>query len=389
MHYYLHIPFCRQKCPYCKFALTPVFDEFKKKRYIGYLKRELGEYFSTRSCHVEIWDILPWMNKQDLSLRSKWQKPRTIYFWWGTPSVLSLDEVRGILDCFRITEDSNTRTFEHSLPEITFECNPEDITSEYATGLFQLWINRISLGIQSLSDTTLKAIHRSDRKSIFYALDEISSALCTMSMHSQLSLNTDFILWLPHTKPGETLEDIRTLHELFPFITHTSVYMLEDGLYPADWKEYSITEKEMEKEYSAICTYFDSLWWHHYEISSWAKPGYECQHNRWYWDHTDTRGFGLSATSYVGGKRWTNSDSFAGYYRWDIIGTEVLTEDEKNLEKLIHDLRTFRLESRIAPSEILEKLRSEGLIEIKEQKIILTPTWIFRENAILSELISS
>lgn len=417
MHYYLHIPFCRQKCPYCKFALTPIFDDVKKRRYLGYLKKEIREYFLS-SCRdllqSQVWEkniqnlLSEW--KRDfptpLPLRSKWHTPKTIYFWWWTPSVLSLDEVREILECFRITEDSNTPTLQHSLPEMSFECNPEDITSEYVSWLLDLGMNRLSIGVQSLNDETLKTIHRSDRESIFHALEWVKSSLSSFwtkwrihvpnildpSLSSgwqerKISLNIDFILGLPHARIWETLENIRELHERFPCVTHTSVYMLEDGLYPQDWKKYSISEAQMEEEYAQICKYFDSLGWHHYEISSWAKPGYECHHNMWYWDHTDTRGFGLSATSYVWWRRWTNSDLFAGYYRWDIIDTEILTEDEKNLENMIHELRTFRLSDSHFPDGILDELEWWWLIERKNHTILLTPAWIFRENTILSRFI--
>ena len=91
--------------------------------------------------------------------------------------------------------------------------------------------------------------------------------------------------------------------------------MLEEGMYPKDWKKNSINEIEIEQEYAAICQYFESLRWNHYEISNWAKPEYESVHNRGYWNHTNYRGFGLSATSYEDGKRWENSTSFSHYYR--------------------------------------------------------------------------
>ena len=105
--------------------------------------------------------------------------------------MLSLSEVEEILGCFRDREKV----------EISFECNPEDITSEYVSGLFQLGITRLSIGIQSLNDDTLKAIHRSDRASISHALDAIDTTLCTLTLHSALSINIDFILGLPYSRP--------------------------------------------------------------------------------------------------------------------------------------------------------------------------------------------
>lgn len=402
MNYYLHIPFCRQKCPYCKFALTPIFTELKKRRYIEYLRKEIREYFLKQNPPASSVGIPP--SQGGIG---------TIYFWWGTPSILTLDEVGSILECFPRAhssipsfKDSNIPTFQHPSPEITFECNPEDITSEYVVWLLEHWINRISLWVQSLGNQTLKAIHRSDRESIFFALENIDTALLSFSERESLSekhrslaiakddkivswisLNIDFILGLPYSKPWETLANIRELHELFPNITHTSVYMLEAGHYPKEWKKYSINENEMQEEYKSICTYFESIGWHHYEISNWSKPGYESMHNQGYWNHTNTRAFGLSGTSYLDGRRWTNASSFSGYYAEKIEDDEVLSDEANRLEKIIYGIRTFSLSTRGLSPNILRELEEKGDIQIIDQKIILTPAWIFRENTIIGMLI--
>ncbi len=419
MNYYLHIPFCRQKCPYCKFALTPIFTELKKRRYIEYLKKEIREYF-----------LSSWVNTKDLSWRPADlstspeysgsarddKKVNTIYFWWGTPSILTLDEVRSILECFPAPSP-----WWEGWGEVTYECNPEDITSEYVAWILALGTNRLSIGIQSLNDQTLKAIHRSNRESILRALETIKIVIArshSVSVNDdvaiqvsekrstgllrasqwprikpsniptyQQSLNIDLILGLPFSRPWETLANIRELHEAFPHITHTSVYMLEDGHYPKDWKWESITEEEMQEDYRTICEYFDSIGWHHYEISNWSKPGYESVHNRWYWDHTNTRAFGLSGTSYVDGRRWTNASSFSGYYAGKNESEEILNGQEIHLEKIIHWLRTFSLDEAWFTRDILNTLKKNGDIHIIDGKIILTPAWIFRENFILGELV--
>ena len=380
MNFYIHIPFCRQKCPYCKFALTPIFDEAKKRRYIAHLKHEIQEYFEiSRSRNID-----------------------TIYFGWGTPSVLRLEEVADILSSFEKSGDT----------EISFECNPEDITPEYVTWLLHLGINRLSIWVQSLNDETLRVIHRSDRESILSGLDAIWSVIATnasisvtsdvaIQVHetlncfvprndeNRISINIDFILGLPFSKSGETLKNIRELHTKFPYITHTSVYMLEDGLYPKEWQSDSIDEREIEEEYADIVGYLTSPDWHHYEISNWAKPWYECRHNMWYWDHTNSRGFGLSSTSYIEGKRWEDSHSFSWYYKWERASEEVLTEAEKRLEHIIFAIRTFSLEASLFPLSRIQELEREGSITLHDGKIHLTPTWIFRENTIISRLIEA
>jgi coproporphyrinogen III oxidase-like Fe-S oxidoreductase len=136
----------------------------------------------------------------------------------------------------------------------------------------------------------LKEIHRSDRNTIFGALESIGSALFLSSRgkrdlpqgadssyrqnykRDSISLNIDFILGLPFVKPGETLAGIQELHARFPYITHTSVYMLEDEKYPKHWRANSITEDEMQSEFLAIVDYLESIGWHHYELSNWARP---------------------------------------------------------------------------------------------------------------------
>ena len=360
-HFYIHIPFCKQKCPYCKFALTPVFDEFKKKRYIEYLKKEIKEYFQ-------------WWKKinEDPETGSGWQK--TIYFWGWTPSILTPIEIREILEYFPFYGKIKT--------EITLESNPEDIAEEYISSILKLWINRISVGVQTLNERSLTEIHRSNPESIFDALSCVND--------TQISLNTDFILGLPYTKSGETLQSIKKLHNTFPNITHTSVYMLENELYPKNWKANSISEDELKNEFLEIIEYFQSIGWNHYEFSNWAKPGYESIHNRAYWNHSNSRGFGLSSASYEDRKRWNNSSSFTWYYQGIIENEEILTDEQIDIETMMFWLRTGGWDPEIqtiTSSQKIQKLIDTGLIEVIENKIKPTKTWIFMIDHIMGELL--
>ncbi len=357
-HYYIHIPFCRQRCPYCKFALTPVFDEFKQRRYIEYLKKEIREYTVD----------------EDPKTSSGWQK--TIYFGGWTPSVLSHDEIFEVLECFPF--------YRESAIEITMEMNPEDVTPEYIEWVLALGVNRISLGIQTLNEKSLKEIHRSDRNTIFGALENISSEI--KKSNNNISLNIDFILGLPFVKAWETLSGVKELHQKFPYITHTSVYMLEDESYPQHWRANSITELEMQTEFLAIMDYFESIGWHHYELSNWARPGYESVHNQAYWDHSSTRGFGLSAASYEWGIRWSHSSSFNGYYGWRRDNEEKLTPEQIELEKMMFWLRRDGWQYN-RNSKKLDRLITEWLLEVTQNRIKPTKTWIFVIDHILSELI--
>ena len=110
MFFYIHIPFCRQKCQYCKFALTPKFDELKISTYLHVLKKEIGDFFESNT-HVSV---------------------ETIYFGGGTPSILTAHQLEEILSIFRRQPGSQ------SLSEITLESNPEDITREYLRSLYDI-----------------------------------------------------------------------------------------------------------------------------------------------------------------------------------------------------------------------------------------------------------
>lgn len=116
--------------------------------------------------------------------------------------------------------------------------------------------------------------------------------------------------------------------------------MLEDELYPKHWKGLSINEKEIQDDFLSILEYFKKEGWSHYELSNFSKPGFESLHNQAYWDHSNYRGFGLSAASYVDGRRFTNSASFSGYYAGKIIDEEVLTDTQIEIEMMMFGLRT-------------------------------------------------
>ena len=111
--------------------------------------------------------------------------------------------------------------------------------------------------------------------------------------------------------------------------------MLEDELYPKSWKSLSLSEKDIQEEFLEILEYFGEIEWNQYELSNFAKPGYESIHNQSYWNHSNYRGFGLSASSFENRKRWSNSASFSGYYAGKILDEEVLTREQIDLEKMM------------------------------------------------------
>lgn len=356
MHYYIHIPFCHRVCPYCKFAVSPIVNEVTKKRYLEYLKKEILDYFQS-----------PW----DSFYHQDDKKANTIYFGWWTPSILSIEELWEIIDCFPFPQNSNL--------EFTLESNPEDITEEKVKSWKSLWINRISLWVQSLDDTVLNTIIRANQETILQALKILDKYF--------EDINMDFILGLPYSISWDTLWAIQEIHGRFRNIVHTSVYILEKERYPKEWNNHYPTEEDIQKEYSEICDYLEQQWWNHYEISNWARPGNESIHNQSYWNHSDYRGFGLSAGSYIGWKRFSNSNSFRGYFLWKIDG-EFLTNEQIRIEKIMFGLRSFSLnETLIVNKKRIEEFIQSKLLERKSWKIFPTKTWIFMLDYIISELI--
>lgn len=113
---------------------------------------------------------------------------------------------------------------------------------------------------------------------------------------------------------------------------------------------------------------------HHYEISNFGFPGYESRHNRAYWNHSEVRGFGLAAASYIGGERFENDSSFSKYYVGEVVGQERLTSTQLQLERGMFGLRTFSLPLELVSVETVKDLESEGLIEIKNSHISPTLT---------------
>ena len=285
----------------------------------------------------------------------------SIYFGGGTPSVLSVTKIKEILDCF--PKDRFAGNI-----EITIEANPEDIMEEWALGVRNLGVNRLSLGIQSLNDMTLETVRRGGSAGIFRALE-------ILKITGWDNVNVDFILGLPHTKSGETLAAIRSLHAKFPNIRHTSVYFLEKGDYPKEWKGFGISEAEATEEYARIIEFLTKeRGFEHYEISNFALPGYESRHNRAYWTHENVRGFGLSAASFSNGRRFENAASFSGYSRSETIHEEVLSFEQLRIEKIMFGLRTFSLDpSLVADPETLDGLVRKGYLEYAGSTIRPTP----------------
>ncbi len=277
---YLHIPFCKQRCIYCDFYF--VTGQRLHPTFIQSLCTEI-EYYGQLYGHLE--------------------PIETIYFGGGTPSRLSLEEVARVLN-------ELARHFDLSaLQEVTFEVNPEDATRDYLSGLHNLGINRLSIGVQSFYETDLRFMNRA------HTAEQAEAALENARRAGFENLNVDLIFGLPDQPLEYWMANLQKVADRD--IPHVSTYSLtieprtvlykqvERGLVqPADEETYRAC-------YDFAMEYLETRGYEHYEISNFARPGYQSRHNHTYWRHGNYLGFGPSAHSF-----WWGSLPEPGAYRW-------------------------------------------------------------------------
>ena len=313
---YIHVPFCQSRCAYCDFYSTTLLAH--RDAYVDTVCRELR------------------LRQHEL----QGEPIKTIYLGGGTPSSLTIEELRRILEnIFHLS------SFNFQLEEITLEANPDDLTEEYIQGLRTLPINRISLGIQSFHDRTLRLVGRR------HTAEEAIDAVRRLQQAGLTNISIDLIYGLP----GETLDDwAYSLDQAIALgVKHISAYhltyeegtrlwrMQEQGLVAPIDEEQSVRSFELLREKLLAAGY------EHYEISNFALPGYHSRHNSSYWQGTKYIGIGPGAHSYDGRNRRWNLSSLTDYiatpHEEDVPHeVEHLTIEERYDERIITELRTAR-----------------------------------------------
>lgn len=271
---YLHIPYCNTKCIYCDFY--SITNHSTKNEMIDCMLKEI----------------------EGKAGKVKDKKFDTIFFGGGTPSLLSDYIFKKIFD----TLYSNLNISKDS--EITIEANPGTLNKKKLQSFRELPINRISIGVQSFNDLDLKFLTRIHSGK--QAIDSIKTAQDA----GYNNINLDLIFALPEQSLKHWENNLETAVALNT--GHISAYSLifEEGtpliklynqgkILPAD------EEKEREM-YDFTMSFFEDSGFNHYEISNYAKPGYECRHNLKYWRHKEYISFGPSAASFINDYRWVN-----------------------------------------------------------------------------------
>ena len=377
MGLYVHIPFCKQKCMYCDF---PAYQN-------------LQDYYETY-IYALVQEIDLWISEHP---ESKERPIDTIYFGGGTPTELSIQQIKMILDkiksTFTITDDCH----------MTIESNPGEVDLRYLTKLVQLGFNRISFGVQTFDDKALTMLHRSHNG------EKAKEAVYDAKEAGFADINIDLIYGLPR----QSLDDIKrnlTIVEELP-INHISTYGLqvEVGTYL-----YHLVQKNLisipsesidEAMYDTMMEGLKELGFERYEISNFSKDNSYSRHNLKYWHYVDYLGFGAGAHSFYNGVRRSNNRNVMPYiqsvdrYVMPTIDTETITLERAQEDFCFLALRTKwgldeqKFEDTFGVSvydlfgTTLEDLVSKGLLEYQNGSYHLTAEGAKHGNYVFSQFI--
>ena len=277
---YIHIPFCEQKCFYCDFA-----------SYSGKAKF-VGDYLRTLT--------------KEIKIKTKGKVFDTIFIGGGTPSFLSKEELQLLAESLKdvVLEDGC---------EFSMECNPGNLTREKAEVIKEMGVNRLSIGLQSSNDSILLDIGR------IHTFKEFKDNFLMLRGLGFENINVDLIYGLPNENMHILNETLEQVTELSP--EHISCYSLiieefTPFYYKHQKNQLNLPDEETEREMNAlIINTLKNHGYERYEISNYAKPGYECRHNIRYWEGRDYVGCGAAAHEYVDGERQENIRTIEGYIR--------------------------------------------------------------------------
>ncbi len=369
---YIHIPFCAHKCLYCDFNSKPALLE-EKQAYVDALISEIR-------------------NSEFQGLPAS-----TIYLGGGTPNELTGDEIETIVTVL----DMNFDFIDNR--EWSIECNPGNVSPAFFKRLAELEFDRVSLGVQSFSESQLRSLGRLHSVSdVFNSYDWIRDAGIE-------NVNLDLIFGIPGQRFEDWLEDLREAFFMAP--EHLSLYnlsiekdtrlsrLVEAGLVTPCDEDLSADMYEASQELTERAGYYQ------YEISNFALPGQECRHNLAYWKNEPYLGFGLSAASYMGGERWTNTSDWRAYLKGAKTGKipsgsrEKLEGRAAAGEEIMLLLRTasgadiellsqkygFRIDE--AFSESINFLVSEGLLDREDSCLSLSRKGMLLASSVSAEFL--
>ena len=346
---YIHVPFCLRKCPYCDFYSVP-FEESLSERYAQALIRNIRAYGGEFD---------------------------SVYFGGGTP-ILTADSMGEIIGAAQIANGA----------EITVECNPCEMNPKTLGTLLKAGVNRLSVGVQSLDDEVLKALgRRHDAQTAEKAIIEAKEA-------GFENISADIMLATPRQTADSLKRTLERLGEL-P-LTHISAYMLKIepntafGKNPPELPD----EDETADMYLQTVRELAEYGYKQYEISNFAKAGFECRHNLKYWRREEYLGIGAAAHSLYEGRRFyveRSVDDFISAQRQRAIA-EGESPDEREIyeERVMLGLRLAEGISEELYKPLLKGLKfvPEKYYSLKDGRLTLTAEGFAVSNAIISALLA-
>ena len=358
---YIHIPFCRQKCFYCDFPSFAGRERYEAD-YTDALCRELAV--------------------QGVLYREKWGSPRTIYMGGGTPSLLPIGLLAKILQAIADVFGDAAEG------EFTVECNPGTVDAAKLRALRAGGVNRLSFGVQTFDDTLLKKIGR------IHTGAQAREAMALARTAGFQNVSMDLIYGLPGESLAKLERDLEAMVALEP--EHISIYglQLEEGTAFAKMQEMGRLmlpdDDTVERMYDTMTAFLPAHGYARYEISNFAKPGFESRHNLSYWQDVPYLGVGAAAHSYLEGQRYENVREIPAYIEGIRTGKGVRRQEEAMTREIAMEefaflaLRTARgidrarFERRFGVpleavyADAIAKLKRQGLLEADEAGVHLT-----------------
>lgn len=380
---YIHVPFCRSKCNYCAFHSLALGRRIEGSHaelinnYVDTLMLELAHY-GEKLGNTEV---------------------ESVFFGGGTPSLLPPEVIGSFLD-------KAARYFKmSSKAEVTLEANPESLRGRNALpGFLSAGVNRLSIGVQSFDDNILRMLGRQHK-----AADSLAAVFAAREAGFQ-NVGIDLMWGLPGQSMRQWLQTLEEAVKLAP--DHISSYglTLEHGTVLEEEVSSGALHLPPERDQSIMfmrgAAYLEANGYLHYEISNFARMGYQCAHNVGYWEGKDYLGLGPSSTSTIDDKRWTNPAAPGAWSELIRNGNpggnaETLTPKIRALEMVMLGLRTARglrlkdfrdftgRDFLRDNQQLVQALHENGLARIRNGYLSLTRSGMLVSNAIISNIFES
>lgn len=374
MGLYIHIPFCSSKCDYCDFVSYSM-DGNAQREYLGALYKEIDR----------------------LKVKYVGREFDSIYIGGGTPSVVYEGFIqcmlRKVFSCFHFAKDT----------EVSIEVNPASFTKEKFIEYLEAGVNRISVGVQCLNSKMLANNGR------VQTIENIDNTFKILTDGQYPNVSADVMMGLGGQKASSVMQTIQYLVK--NKVKHLSIYslqlekhtLLNDKVRQNQIKLMS--EKRTLKLYQKVSKYLQKVGFVRYELSNFARPGFECRHNKKYWNETEYLGLGVSAHSFIDGYRYYNTKRLDTYIdnlnnnKSPVYQKEYIPESTRRIERIMLSLRTNKglnldefkhdfgedlLKSR---ENQINKLLELKMIEIVDGYLRITEKSFYVSNAIILELI--